>query len=64
LFARIFQLMLEYYDQVKRDQWHSQALDNRSVPAPLGVEKTDKNPTDRGKLGSKRHIVVNPRRHR
>lgn len=31
------------------------------LPAPLGGEKTGKNPTDRGKLGSKRHILVDGR---
>ena len=61
LFARIFQLMLEYYDQVKRIQWRWQAIDSKLVPAPLGGEKTGKNPTDRGKLGSKRHILVDAR---
>jgi putative transposase len=52
LFARIFQLMLEYYDQVKRIQWRWQAIDSKLVPAPLGGEKTGKNPSDRGKLGT------------
>jgi IS5 family transposase len=28
------------------------------VPAPGGCQKTGPNPTDRGKSGSKRHIVV------
>ncbi len=61
LFARIFQLMLEYYDHVKRIQWRWQAIDSKSVPAPLGGGKTGKNPTDRAKLGSKRHILVDAR---
>src|SRR5919202_4827968 len=61
LFARIFQVMLAYYDQQKRIQWRWQAIDSKSVAAPLGGEKTGKNPTDRGKLGSKRHILVDRR---
>ncbi len=61
LFAQIFQAMLQYYDQVKRIQWRWQAIDSKLVPAPLGGEKTGKNPTDRGKLGSKRHILVDAR---
>jgi transposase len=32
-------------------------LDSASVPANKGGEKTGKNPTDRGKPGSKRHLV-------
>lgn len=61
LFARIFPVMLEYYDHVKRIQWRWQAIDSKLVPAPLGGEKTGKNPTDRGKLGSTRHILVDAR---
>ncbi len=61
LFARIFQVMLEYYDHIKRIQWRWQAIDSKLVPAPLGGEKTGRNPTDRGKLGSKRHILVDAR---
>jgi transposase len=31
------------------------------VPAPLGGQKTGPNPTDRGKYGSKRHLLVDQR---
>jgi putative transposase len=57
LSARIFQLMLEYYYQVKRIQWRWQAIDSKLVPSPMGGEKAGKNPTDRAKLGSKRIIL-------
>jgi putative transposase len=38
------------------DVWF--ALDAALVKAPLGGEKTGKNPTDRGKLGSKKSMIV------
>jgi transposase len=38
--------------------WSRCSLDAASLPAKGGGEHTGPNPTDRGKLGSKRHIVV------
>ena len=61
VFKKVFKLMVEYYHRRKRIQWRWQSIDSKSVPAPLGGEKTGKNPTDRGKLGSKRHILVDGR---
>lgn len=61
ILKKIFKLMLEFYHRRKHIQWHWQSIDSKSVPAPLGGEKTGKNPTDRGKLGSKRHILVDGR---
>jgi len=61
LLEAIFRLMVIYYHQRKGIRWRWQAIDSKSVPAPLGGEKTGKNPTDRGKLGSKRHILVDQR---
>ncbi len=39
------------------DCWERASLDSASVAAP-GGQKTGKNPTDKGKQGSKRHLVV------
>ena len=61
VWLRVFRLMLAYYDRLQRIQWRWEALDSKSVPAPLGGEKTGKNPTDRGKYGSKRHVLVDAR---
>jgi putative transposase len=61
IFERIFRLLVRYYDRRRGIQWKWQAIDSKSVAAPLGGEKTGKNPTDRGKLGSKRHILVDAR---
>lgn len=38
-----------------------QAIDSKACPAPLGGEDTDRNPTDRGKQGSKIHLLVDKR---
>jgi transposase len=38
--------------------WRWQAMDSKHSPAPLGGEKTDKNPTDRGKLGAKINLLL------
>jgi len=36
-------------------------MDSKSCAAPLGGEKSGKNPTDRGKLGAKIHLLVDRR---
>lgn len=38
--------------------WNRASIDGSSVPSPRGGQETGPNPTDRGKLGSKRHIIV------
>jgi hypothetical protein len=38
--------------------WSQASLESAAVPAAEGGEKTSPNPTDRGKQGSKRHLVV------
>ena len=52
---KTWQLLLRRYDELRGIQWTWQAVDSKSVPAPLGGEDTGPNPTDRGKAGSKRH---------
>ncbi len=47
--------VLEYLDTLDL-QW--QSVDGAMVKAPLGGEKTGRNPTDRGKLGCKRSLHV------
>ena len=39
-------------------EWEWQSLDSVSVKAPLGGILTGPNPTDRGKLGTKRHVLA------
>ena len=54
--------MAEYY---AREQggigWKWQAMDSKHCAAPLGGQKTGKNPTDRGKTGAKINLLVDGR---
>ena len=53
--------LAKYYGKKQRIKWEWQALDSKSCPAPLGGDGTGRNPTDRGKLGSKLHLLVDKR---
>jgi len=61
VFLSTWQLLLRRYDELRGIQWTWQAVDSKSVAAPLGGEETGPNPTDRGKSGSKRHQLVDGR---
>ena len=61
LFAKFLQVMVRSYAQQRRIQWTWQAVDSKSVPAPLGGTETGHNPTDRSKQGSKVHLLVDQR---
>jgi len=55
---QLHRTLLDRLGEAGRIDWERAALDSASVPAPGGGEKTGPNPTDRGKRGSKRHLVV------
>ena len=59
VFKRLWQAGLSEYDELKGIDWKWQAADGAMTKAPLGGEKTGKNPTDRGKVGTKRSLLVN-----
>jgi putative transposase len=61
IWQKVMQRALRYYHRQRRIQWRWQALDSKSVPAPLGGSQTGPNPTDRGKSGSKVHVIVDER---
>jgi putative transposase len=50
--------MVAFYAEALGIGWEWQSIDSGSRPAPLGGSQTGKNPTDRGKRGSKIHILV------
>lgn len=54
----VFYLMLRWYQVTHGIAWLWQAVDTKLLPAPLGGECTGPNPTDRGKSGTKRHILI------
>jgi putative transposase len=60
-FLRLWQMMLEKYDDVRGIAWDWQCLDGVMTKAPLGGDGTGPNPTDRGKLGTKRNTLSDRR---
>jgi len=61
VFKRIWRLLLKEYDEVRGIRWRWQALDSATTKAPLGGEATGNSPVDRGKLGTKRHVLTDQR---
>ena len=61
IFEQVWTYQVHRYDQTCGIAWNWQILDSAIIPAPLGGTKTGKNPTDRAKLGSKRHLLVDRR---
>ena len=61
LFEKLFKKMVKYYARECKIAWKWQSVDSMMSPAPLGGSQTGKNPTDRGKLGSKVHLLVDER---
>ena len=58
VFEAIMREMVLFYQAKREIGWEWQSIDSKSCPAPLGGEETGKNPTDRGKRGSKIHLLV------
>ena len=61
IFARMMKIMVKFYNKRRKVKWKWQAIDSKSVPAPLGGSQTGRNPTDRGKQGAKLHLLVDQR---
>jgi len=62
IFEKLMKRMVEYYARERSGVgWRWQAMDSKSSPAPLGGERTGKNPTDRGKRGAKINLLVDER---
>ena len=62
LFEKLMKRMVEYYaKECGGVGWRWQAMDSKHSAAPLGGEKTGKNPTDRGKRGAKMNLLVDGR---
>ena len=58
VFVNLWATGLQEYDAVKGLDWSWLAMDGAMTKAPLGGEWTGKNPTDRGKLGAKRSLLM------
>ena len=61
VFRRLFEKLVQFYDDVCGIEWEWASLDSAMVKAPKGGDQTGPNPTDRGKTGVKRHIVTDGR---
>lgn len=61
VFRRMWIAGLTRYDELKGIAWKWQAADGVMTKAPLGGGKTGPNPTDRGKAGTKRSLLVDER---
>jgi len=58
LFEKLWQRGLAEYDELQGISWEWQAADGSNLEAPLAQESGGPNPTDRGKKGTKRHVLV------
>ncbi len=58
LFRVLWQAGLQSYDELVGIQWEWQAVDGAMTKAPFGYAATGPNPTDRGKLGTKRSLLT------
>jgi putative transposase len=58
VFVNLWAQGLQEYDELKGLDWEWLAMDGAMTKAPLGGERTGRNPTDRGKLGTKRSLLV------
>ena len=58
VFEKIWQVALDEYDDLIGIDWRWQSVDGAMTKAPLGGESTGKNPTDRGKQGTKRSLMT------
>lgn len=54
-------MALHEYEDLQGIDWEWQAMDGTMTKAPLGGDDTGKNPTDRGKSGTKRSLLVDGR---
>jgi transposase len=58
VWQRIHHQLLNWLGQLDELDWSRASLDSGSVAAKRGGPLTGPNPTDRGKAGTKRHVVV------
>ncbi|PIK73969.1 IS5 family transposase [Methylobacterium frigidaeris] len=61
VWGRLHQVLLERLHAAGEIDWSRASLDSASVPAKKGGPATGPNPTDRGKAGTKRHLVTDAR---
>ena len=58
VWQRVHQELLERLHKAGRIDWSRACVDSDSIPAKRGGQATGANPTDRGKAGTKRHVLT------
>lgn len=58
VWMRLWRILLDHAQHRGQLDWSRSAMDSISVPAPRGGTHTGPNPTDRGKTGSKLHLLI------
>lgn len=58
VWSALHRVLLDQLHATDAIDWTRAPLDSATVPAPCGGEETEPDPTSRGKLGCKRHLVV------
>jgi transposase len=58
VFVNLWAVGLQEYDALVGLDWRWLAMDGAMTKAPLGGERVGRNPTDRGKLGTKRSLLT------
>lgn len=58
VFERLHRVLIDRLGKADRIDWSRVSLDSASIPAKRGGEKIGPNPLDRGRAGSKRHVVT------
>ena len=58
VFVALWEQGLVEYDALQGIDWEGLAMDSAMTKAPLGGKKVGKNPTDRGKSGTKRSVLT------
>ncbi len=61
VFDAIMRTVVEFYAERQGIGWTWQSVDSKMSPAPLADDACGRNPTDRGKQGSKVHLLVDER---
>lgn len=60
-FLNLWKAGLAEYDELKGIEWSWLSIDGSMIKAPLAQDTVGPNPTDRGKRGTKRHVLVDGR---
>lgn len=58
VWAQLLRVVLDFAETHGQLDWSRASLDSASLPAPRGGQEVGPNPTDRGKQGSKIHLLV------